>query len=69
MSLLRVTPSKLLFSLLASTLFLLSPLAKGDSLSQQTLLESAVERLKQTAFLSITILASDNGCLRRQDYP
>ena len=51
MSLLRVTPSKLLFSLLASTLFLLSPLAKGDSLSQQTLLESAVERLKTDGFL------------------
>ena len=51
MSLLRATSGKLFFSLLASTLFLLSPLAKGDNLSQQTLLESVVERLKTDGLL------------------
>lgn len=46
MSLFRVTPGKLFVRLLAGLFFLLSSLTRAESLSQQTLLESTVERLK-----------------------
>ncbi|ATZ74060.1 hypothetical protein CWC33_10315 [Idiomarina sp. X4] len=54
MSLFRVIPGKLFFSLLAVAVLLLSPPTKANNPSQQTLLQSTVERLKTDGLVITT---------------